>query len=166
MRKVKFLGNPITLKGEEIKVGDTFKTFKAIDNDMKPFDSSTTNGLRVFISIPSVDTGVCDIELNMFNEKLGKLNNVSAYAISMDLPFAQKRWCGASDSDKLTVVSDFKDKNFADVTGTYIEELGLLTRAVFVVDSSNKVIYSEYVAEVGEQPNFDEILNVLKSAEK
>lgn len=166
MKKITFLGNPITLKGEEVKVGDTFKSFKAIDNDMKEFDSATTKGLRIFLSVPSVDTGVCDLELKMFNEKLENLANVSCYAVSMDLPFAQKRWCGAADSNILQAVSDFKDRSFAKATGTYIEELGLLTRAVFVVDASNKVIYSEYVAEVGEQPSFDEILNVIKSTEK
>lgn len=163
MRQVKFLGNPMTLKGEEVKVGETLKEFTVINNEMKPVNLSDTNGLRVFLSIPSVDTGVCDLELKMFNEKLEKFNNVKCYAVSMDLPFAQQRWCVAADSKNLETLSDFKDKNFAKATGTYIEELGLLTRAVFIVDSSNKVLYSEYVEEVGEQPNFDKILDLLNS---
>lgn len=164
MKTVFFNQNPVSLKGQEVIVGEEFRNFTAIDNTLQEFNSKDTKGIRVFVAVPSLDTGVCDLEVRTFNERLAKVENVTCYTISMDLPFAQARWCGANDIDIVKTVSDFKDRNFGEVTGTYINELGLLTRAVFVVDSNNKVVYSEYVEEVTNQPNYDAILEAVKSA--
>ncbi|WP_066870158.1 thiol peroxidase [Clostridium mediterraneense] len=164
MKTVFFNQNPVSLKGQEVIVGEEFRNFTAIDNALQEFNSKDTKGIRVFVAVPSLDTGVCDLEVRTFNERLAKVENVTCYTISMDLPFAQARWCGANDIDIVKTVSDFKDRNFGEVTGTYINELGLLTRAVFVVDSNNKVVYSEYVEEVTNQPNYDAVLEAVKSA--
>ena len=97
-----------------------------------------------------------------FNEEATKLNNVSIYVVSMDLPFAQSRWCGATSSDKITTLSDYKHRSFGENYGVYINELGLLTRSIFIVDENNKVIYVEYCSEVKSEPNFQAALDALK----
>ncbi|NEZ47506.1 thiol peroxidase [Clostridium niameyense] len=162
--KIKFMGNPITLEGTEVKVGDTAPDFTAIDNNMNPVSLKDTKGIRIISIVPSLDTEVCDLETRTFNSKAAELPNVTIYTISMDLPFAQARWCGAHNIDKVITLSDFKDRLVGKNYGTYIKELGLLTRAVFIIDSNNKIVYTEYVPEVTEQPNFDEILEKAKYA--
>ncbi len=160
--KIKFKGNEVTLAGKEIKVGDTAPDFKVIDNDMKELNLKDTKGIRIFLTVPSIDTPVCDLEVRTFNEKASKLKDVTVYTISMDLPFAQKRWCAAHGIENVITASDYKDRLFGKNFGTYIEELGLLTRAAFVVNGDGKVTYVEYVQEVANQPNFDLILEKAK----
>lgn len=160
--KIKFKGNEVTLAGKEIKVGDTAPDFKVIDNDMKELNLKDTKGVRIFLTVPSIDTPVCDLEVRTFNEKASKLKDVTVYTVSMDLPFAQKRWCAAHGIENVITASDYKDRLFGKNFGTYIEELGLLTRAAFVVNSDGKITYAEYVQEVANQPNFDLILEKAK----
>jgi thiol peroxidase len=152
---VKFGGNPVTLAGTELKVGDTFPEFTVTDNDLGAVKESDTKGPRVFLAVPSLDTAVCDLEVRTFNTKVGELPGVSVYAVSMDLPFAQARWCGGAGVEAVKTLSDYKDRDFGQATGTYMKENGLLARAVFVVDADNKVSYVEYVPEVTTAPDYD-----------
>lgn len=160
--QVKFQGAPLTLEGNILKVGDKAPSFTAVDNDLNPFKSDETNGKRVIISVPSVDTPVCDLEVRRFNEEASKLNNVSVIAISMDLPFAQARWCGGANIENVKVVSDYKDREFGQAYGTYINELGLLTRSVFVIDENNTLTYVDYLEEITEHPDYDKVLEMLR----
>ncbi|WP_434295786.1 thiol peroxidase [Clostridium botulinum] len=162
--EIKFMGNPMTLGGNELKVGDIAPDFTAIDNNMKPVSLKDTKGVRILSVVPSLDTEVCDLETRTFNSKAAEIPNVTIYTISMDLPFAQARWCGAHGVDKVITLSDFKDRLVGKNYGTYIKELGLLTRAVFVIDSNNKITFVEYVPEVTNQPNFDKVLEAAKAA--
>lgn len=163
MPNVTMRGNPVTLLGNEVKVGQQAPDFTAVKNDLSPFSLKDTSGVRLIVSVPSVDTGVCDAEVRRFNEEAASLN-ASVIAISMDLPFAQKRWCGAAGVDKVEVVSDHRDASFGNAYGTLIDGLRLLARAVFVVDSSNTVTYVEYVPEVTNHPNYDAALAAVKAA--
>ncbi|MBD5639356.1 thiol peroxidase [Clostridium botulinum] len=163
--EIKFMGNPITLEGNELKVGDIAPDFTAIDNNMKPVSLKDTKGVRILSVVPSLDTEVCDLETRTFNSKATEIPNVTIYTISMDLPFAQARWCGAHGVDKVITLSDFKDRLVGINYGTYIKELGLLTRAVFVIDSNNKITFVEYVPEVTNQPNFDKVLEAAKASQ-
>ncbi|ABR34833.1 MULTISPECIES: thiol peroxidase [Clostridium] len=160
--KVKFQGNEVTLEGREIKVGDTAPDFVVTDNGLNAVNSKDFTGKRAYVSVPSIDTPVCDLEVRKFNEEAGKLNNVKIYVVSMDLPFAQGRWCGNQGIDAVQTLSDYKDRSFGKEFGTYIKELGLLTRAVFVVDENNKVTHVEYCEEVTSEPNYEAALNALK----
>src|SRR5689334_5018391 len=143
-------GNPKTLLGPELKVGDKAPDFHAVDDSLKPVDlAGTGNGVRIFSLVPSLDTPVCDAQTKRFNEEAGKLPNVKIYTFSMDLPFAQKRWCGAFGVDNVKMVSDHRDGSFGEAYGAMIKDLRILSRAIFVVDPENKIRYVEYVKEVG-----------------
>lgn len=159
---ITFQGSPITLEGTRVKVGDKAPNFKAVGTDLNEFNFNETKGKRIILSVPSVDTPVCDIELNRFNKEASSLKDVNLYAVSLDLPFAQGRWCGATNVDNLKVVSDYKFHDFAKAYGLYIKELGLLSRAVFVIDENDTVIYADYLQEITNEPNYEEILNVVK----
>ena len=159
---VKFQGNQVTLEGNTVKVGDVAPDFVVIDNGLKPVAAKDLKGKRVYVSVPSIDTAVCDLEVRKFNEEAAKLQDVKIYIISMDLPFAQARWCGSAGIEAVQTLSDYKDRSFGKEFGTYIKELGLLTRAVFVVDENDKVTYVEYCEEVTAEPNYEAALNALK----
>lgn len=160
--KVKFQGKEVTLVGNELKVGGKFPDFTATNNSLEPVSLDNTNGVRIFLTVPSIDTPVCDLEVKTFNKKASELGNVTVYTISMDLPFAQARWCGAEDIKNVVTLSDYKDREFGNVTGTYVKELGLLARTAFVVDSNNKITYAKYLEEITDYPNYDEILEAAK----
>lgn len=160
--KITFKGNPVTLRGKQVKVGDNAPDFNLIGLDLSETTLKDTSGKRVFVVVPSLDTPVCDMEVKKFNEEASKLPNVSIYVISADLPFAQSRWCGASNVSNVKVLSDYKVRNFGENYGVYIEELGILTRAVFALDENNKVIYSEYCEEVANEPNYEAVLNSVR----
>ena len=162
--KITFKGNPLTLQGAQLKQGDTLKEFVVAKNDLSPLRLSDTKGVRIFLSVPSLDTPVCDLEVKEFNKRVGEMPGVSIYAISLDLPFAQARWVKSYNIDGIVTVSDYKERSFAAATGTFINELGLLARAAFVVDASDKIVYAEYVQEVSEHPNYEAILNAAKLA--
>lgn len=164
MKKITFKGTDITLEGSQLSVGDTLKSCILVGNDLNEVELTKTNGIRVILSVPSIDTPVCDTEVRRFNKEIESLPNAHCYTVSMDLPFAQARWCGAAGINRVTTLSDYKYRSFGDTTGTYIKELGLLTRASFVVDENNKVIFVEYLDEVANEPSYDKIISVVKNA--
>lgn len=160
--QVKFQGNILNLRGKQLNVGDKLPEFTIVDNDLNSVSLNDLPGKKVFLTVPSLDTPVCDLEVRTFNNKASQIKGVNGiYTISMDLPFAQARWCGAHGIDKVKTFSDYKLHDFAQATGTYIEELGLLTRAVIIVDENNKVIYTEYLDEITNEPDYDAALNSL-----
>src|SRR3970040_214549 len=152
-------GKPFTLVGPEIKVGDPAPDFTVIANDMSPVKLADTAGkVRILTTVPSLDTPVCDAETRRFNEEAGQLSGVEILTVSMDLPFAQKRWCGAAGVTSVRTLSDYQDRSFGPAYGVWIKELCLTARAVFVLEKDNTLRYVEYVKEIAEQPNFEAIL--------
>lgn len=153
----------MTVLGPELKVGDKAPEFQAVDDSLKPVTlASTGSGVRIFSVVPSLDTPVCDAQTKRFNEEAGKLPNVSIYTVSMDLPFAQKRWCGAFGIDHVKMISDHRAGSFGEHYGTLIKDLRIHSRAIFVVDESNVIRYVEYVKEVGEHPNYEAALAIAR----
>jgi len=160
---VKFKGSPLTLIGPEIKVGAQAPEFQTIAQDLSSVTLSSVKGNTLLISVvPSLDTPVCDAQTRRLNEEAAKLPNVQILTVSMDLPFAQKRWCGAAGIDKVKTLSDHKDASFGAAYGTLIKELRLLSRALFIVDAGDKVRYVEYVKEMTTHPNYDAALKALQ----
>lgn len=157
-------GNPITLVGQPIEVGQDAPDFTVVDNNMQTVTLKDTSGVRLFASVPSLDTGVCDAEVRRFNEEATKLGDVKVYVFSMDLPFAQKRWCGAAGVENVVTLSDHREASFGKNYGVLIDGLRLLARAIFVVDSNNKVTYVEYVPEVSSHPDYDKALDAVRAA--
>ena len=157
-------GRPITLIGKEIKVGDKAPNFTVLDNDLSPVELSAFKGkIRVLSVVTSLDTSVCDIQTRKFNEEAAKLgSDVEILTISMDLPFAQKRWCGAAGVDRVTVLSDHKDASFGKAYGVLIKELRLLTRSVFVVDRDGIVRYEQIVPEGSNEPDYESALDAVR----
>lgn len=162
---ITFQGNPLTLVGSKVKVGDIFPDFTALDNNLNPVNFGDTKGVRVFLGVPSLDTPVCDLEIKTFNKRASEIPGVTIYTVSMDLPFAQARWCGAAGISNVVTLSDYKDREFAIHTGSFIEELALVTRDAFVVNSNNKVTYVEYLSEITDAPDYDKILEAAAKAE-
>lgn len=162
---ITFKGSPKTLTGNVVKVGDKAPDFKAVANDLSEVTLSQFKGKTVVISVvPSLDTGVCDAQGKRFNDEAIKLgDDVQVLIVSEDLPFAQKRWCGASNATAVKTVSDYKDRSFASNYGLYIKELGLLTRAVLVVGKDGVVKYCEIVPEVTNHPNYDAAIAAAKA---
>lgn len=157
-------GNPLTLVGPELKPGDTAPDFSVLDSSLKPVHLADTAGkTRIFSVVPSLDTPVCDAQTKRFNEEAAKLKGVDIYTVSMDLPFAQKRFCNSFALDNVKMLSDHKDASFGAAWGTLIKELRILSRAIFVLDPNNKVKYVEYVPEVADSPNFEAALAAAKS---
>ena len=157
-------GNPVTLLGTELKVGDKAPDFVAVDNDLNPVSFESFRGkVCIISSVPSLDTPVCDMETRRFNDEAGRLgDNVEILTISMDLPFAQKRWCGAAGVDKLKTLSDHRDAAFGQAYGLLIKGLRLLARAVFVVDKEGTIRYVELVKEIASEPDYDSVLKAVK----
>lgn len=164
-KAVTMKGNPMTLVGPELHVGDKAPDFSVRTQDLKPFTLDDTRGkIRLFSVVPSLDTAVCDMQTRRFNEEAGKLGDrVEIITVSMDLPFAQKRWCGAAGIDKIKVVSDYYDRSFALAYGTLIKELHLECRAVIVVDERDIVRYVEYAPEVTNHPDYDKALAAVRN---
>lgn len=157
-------GQPITLAGSTVQEGDAAPDFQVVDNDLKPFSfSSLKDKVVIITSVPSLDTPVCDLEARRFNQEAAKLgDDVQILVISMDLPFAQKRWCAAAGVNNVLTLSDHKDASFGTEYGMLIKELRLLARAVFVVDREKTVRYMELVKEVGQEPNYELALDAAK----
>ena len=165
MANVTFKGNPVTLVGTEVKVGDKAPEFTVLGNDLSPVTLESSAGkVRIFSVVPSIDTGVCDAQTRKFNEEAANLDNVSVITVSVDLPFAQKRWCAAAGLENVVTVSDHRDLSFGEAYGVYIKELRLLARSVFVVDSQDKVTYVEYVPESTDHPNYEAAIEAAKAA--
>ena len=154
----------MTLIGPELKTGDKAPAFQSVDDSLKPVTlESTGNAPRIFSVVPSLDTPVCDAQTKRFNDAAADLPAVSFYTVSMDLPFAQKRWCGAFGVDRVKMISDHRDGSFGQAYGTLIKELRIMSRAIFVVDKDNVIRHVEYVKEVGEHPNYDAVLAAVKA---
>ncbi|WP_096202679.1 thiol peroxidase [Bacillus sp. FJAT-45350] len=165
MANVTFKGNAITLLGSEVKVGDTAPDFTVLANDLSPVTLADSKGqVRLISVVPSVDTGVCDAQTRRFNEEASNLGGAKVLTVSVDLPFAQKRWCGAAGIENVQTVSDHRELSFGKAYGVAIEELRLLTRAVFVIDSNDKVAYVEYVPEATDHPNYEAAIEAVKAA--
>ncbi|WP_342048360.1 thiol peroxidase [Bacillus sp. OTU530] len=165
MANVTFLGNSVTLLGNEVKVGEQAPNFTVLANDLSPVTLDTYKGAVKLISVvPSVDTGVCAAQTRKFNEEAADLENVKVLTISVDLPFAQNRYCATEGLENAVTLSDHRDLSFGQAYGVAIEELRLLTRAVFVINSENQVTYAEYVDEVTNHPNYEAALEAAKAA--
>lgn len=157
-------GNPLTLVGPELKVGDKAPDFVVLRNDLTPAKLADFKGKPVIIcSVPSLDTPVCDRETRRFNEEAAKLKDVRILAISMDLPFAQSRWCGAHGIQAVTTLSDHREASFGRNYGVLIDELRLLARAIFVIGADGKIHYLQLVREITNEPDYTAVLNAAKS---
>ena len=156
-------GNPLTLVGRAVEVGDKAPDFTAVDTDLKDVSLSQCKGKTCIIaSVPSLDTTVCDIETRKFNEEVAKMGGVVLLTISMDLPFAQKRWCGATGVKTVVTLSDHRDASFGTAYGVLIKELRLLARAVFVIDREGIVRYTQLVRESAEEPDYKAALQAAR----
>lgn len=157
-------GAPAELEGNELKTGSKPPEFTATGVDGKPVTLKDTSGkVRIFSALPSLDTPVCDRETRKFNEEAAKLPGVEIWTVSMDLPFAQKRWCGAAGIDKVKTLSDHKNASFGVAFGVLEPVKRLHVRAVFVLDKDDTVKHVEYVGNVGEEPKYDAVINAAKA---
>ncbi len=161
---VQFKGNPITLVGPELKAGDKAPEFVLNKSLVETVSLSDYAGKIKLISVvPSIDTGVCDAQTRRFNEEAAALGeNVAILTVSVDLPFAQARWCGAAGIDKVVLLSDYKAHSFGEAYGVYIKELGLDHRAIFVIDANDTVKYVEYLPEMTEHPDYENAIAAVK----
>jgi thiol peroxidase len=159
-----FKGNPMTLLGPDLKVGDKAPDFLVVDNGLQPVTLKDGAGkVQLVTVVPSLDTPVCDTMTRKFNEEAGKLTgDLAVYTISMDLPFAQKRWCGNAGIEKVKTLSDYQDRSFGENYGVLIKELKLLARAVFVIGKDGKIAYREIVKEVTSEPDYAAALSAAK----
>ena len=158
-------GNPLTLIGPELKPGDAAPDFSVVDGSLKPVTLADTAGhVRIVSVVPSLDTPVCDAQTKRFNEAAASLPGIDILTVSMDLPFAQKRWCGAFAVDKVKMLSDHKDASFGTNYGTLIKELRIESRAIFVIDRNNRVCHAEYVKEVADHPDYASALQAARNA--
>lgn len=164
MAKVTFKGNPVTLVGPELKVGDAAPDFSVVDNSMAAVSLKNYQGMvKIVSAVPSLDTPVCDTETRRFNQEAAKLpGDVVVLTISADLPFAQKRWCGAAGIDKVVTLSDYRDRSFALSYGVLIDELKLLSRSIFVIDKQNVIRYIQHVPEVTQEPDYEAVIRAAR----
>lgn len=158
-------GNPITLVGNEVAVGANVSDFSVVDNNLAEKKlSDYGDKIKLISVVPSLDTSVCDLQTKRFNQEAGKLgSDIVILTISMDLPFAQKRWCGAAGVENLETLSDYNKADFGNKFGVLIKELRLLNRSIFILDKNNTVIYQEIVTENTQHPDYDKVLDFLKS---
>ncbi|HEY8486452.1 MAG TPA: thiol peroxidase [Limnochordales bacterium] len=164
--EVTMRGNPVTLVGPRVEPGQKAPDFRVVDTDLKPRTLSDYAGQVLLIaSVPSLDTGVCDAETRRFNQEAVQFGpDVRVLTVSMDLPFAQRRWCGAAGVDRVVTLSDHREASFGTAYGVLIKELRLLARAVFVVDRGGVVRYVEYVPEVTQHPNYEAAIQAVRQA--
>ncbi|MDD2558435.1 MAG: thiol peroxidase [Desulfuromonadaceae bacterium] len=162
---ITFKQNPMTLLGPDIAVGSQAPDFKVVNTDLQPVTLASAKGkIQLIAVVPSIDTGVCDTMTRKFNQDAAALpDSVAVYTISMDLPFAQKRWCGAAGIERVKLLSDYQERNFGLNYGLLIDELKLLARAVYVIDATGKVTYREIVSEVTDEPDYSAALKAVKS---
>ena len=162
--QVTMKGNPLTLVGSKIQVGDKAPDTVLLNNDLEPVKiSDYRDQICVISSVPSLDTPVCDMETRRFNQEAESLGqDVKILTVSMDLPFAQKRWCGAAGVDRVVTLSDHRDAAFGMAYGVLIKELRLLARAVFIIDREGVIRYIQLVKELTQEPDYDAVLSALK----
>jgi thiol peroxidase len=164
---IKFKGKDATILGEDVKVGDTAPEFIVQAQDWTEFEglAKTTGKVRVIAAVPSLDTEVCDRETRRFNQEAAALgSDIAILVISADLPYSQKRWCGAAGIDQVTVLSDHMSADFGIKYGCLIKEVRVLRRAVFVIDRTGKVLYASYMPTLGDEPDYADVLKTAKSA--
>ncbi|MBT0651637.1 thiol peroxidase [Geomobilimonas luticola] len=161
---VTFKGNPITLLGPALKVGDRAPDFRVVDTSLAPLALVDFAGkIKIFSTVPSLDTPVCDTETRRFNQEAAGLpDSVVVLTVSLDLPFAQKRWCGAAGIDRVQTLSDYQDRSFGLSYGVLIKELKLLSRSIFVVDAQDTIRYIQHVPEVTTEPDYGAVLTAVK----
>lgn len=160
-------GKPLTLLGPELKSGEKAPDFDVVSDTLQPVTLGATGAaVRIFSVVPSLDTPVCDAQTKRFNEEAAKLPGVEIYTVSMDLPFAQKRWCGAFGIDNVKMLSDHRTGSFGEHYGTMIKDLRIESRAIFVLDKDNTIKHVEYVKEVADHPNYDAALSAARSLSK
>ncbi|MBD3296152.1 MAG: thiol peroxidase [Candidatus Omnitrophica bacterium] len=161
---VTFKGRMLTLSGEELVPGKSAPDFTAVDNDLNETGlGGLPDGINVIASVPSLDTPVCDLEIKRFNsEAVSFSGKVNVTFISMDLPFAQKRFCETFGIDRVRTLSDHRDADFGRKYGVLIKELRLLARAIFLVDAEGVLRYTQYVGEISDHPDYDEALKALR----
>ncbi len=160
-----FKGNPLTLIGTQLKVGDQAPDFSLNKSLLEAVSLKDFEGKVKLISVvPSIDTGVCDAQTRRFNEAAAALSdNIVIITVSVDTPFAQARWCGAAGVDKVVMLSDYKTRNFGEAYGVLIKEFALNMRSIFVVDAADKIQYVEYLSEMTEHPNYEKALEAAQS---
>ena len=165
---VKVKGSPVTLIGEEIKTGQSARDFKVLNTNMEEVTlSGFKNKIKLIASVPSLDTPVCDLEIKRFNDEAAKLSkDLVIIFISMDLPFAQKRFCQANDIKIVKTLSDHRDADFGRKFGVLIKELRLLARAIFILDKADIIRYVQIVPELSSPPDYDAALSALKNLVK
>jgi len=158
---ITFKGNPMTVCGPALKLGGPAPAFQVVDNALQPVTQKTAAGkVQLITVVPSIDTPVCDTMARRFNEEAAQLpDSVEIYTVSLDLPFAQKRWCGAAGIERVKMLSDYQERSFGLNYGVLIKELKLLARAVFVIDKTGKLAYQEIVKEVTAEPDYTAALN-------
>jgi len=165
LANITFKNSPVTLLGNEVKVGEVAPDFSVLRNDLSVATLSDYAGkVKIISVVPSIDTGVCDAQTRRFNEEASQLGDVKILTISVDLPFAQKRWCAAAGIENVEVLSDHRNLSFGEAYGVVIAELRLLARAVFVIDSEDKVVYTEYVSEATNHPDYEAAIAAAKEA--
>ncbi len=163
-RTVTLKGNPMVVVGPELHAGDKAPDFDCVDMAMKPVRlADTGHTVRIFSVVPSLDTPVCDAQTKRFNDEAAKLSGVEIYTISVDLPFAQKRWCNNFAIDRVKMLSDHKDVSFGQHYGTLIRDLRIESRAIFVVDRDGIIRHVQYVKEVGEHPDYEPALRTARA---
>ena len=161
---VSMKGNSLTLLGRELKIGDKAPDFSVLNKDLQPVTNSILNGkTTIILTVPSLDTPVCDMEVRKFNKEAASLSSdVQILVISMDLPFAQSRWCGNAGVDKVMTLSDFNTASFGSNWGVLIKEVRLLARAVFIVDKYGKIAYTQFVRELTNEPDYESVLKAAR----
>jgi len=157
-------GNPLTLVGKELSIGDPAPDAELLDNSSNSVKLSSFQGkVCVILSVPSLDTPVCDMETRRFNEAAGKLgSDVVILTVSMDLPFAQKRWCGAAGVERVITLSDHRDASFGKAFGVLIKELRLLARSIFILDRNGTIQYIQNVKELSQEPDYDAVIKAVQ----
>ncbi|MBS4455778.1 thiol peroxidase [Tuanshanicoccus lijuaniae] len=159
-----FKEQPVTIIGQPLQVGDNLPDFTLVNTALEKEKLAHFDGMKKVISIvPSVDTGICDTQTRKFNEALSELDNMVVLTVSCDLPFAQKRWCGAAGIDNAILLSDYYDHNFGKAYGVLMEEWHLLARAVIVADEQNRITYVEYLDNVNTHPDYDAVLAAVEA---
>ncbi len=161
---VTFKGEPLTLLGPELKVGDLAPPFTLVDTDLQPVSLADTHGkVRLITVVPSLDTPVCDAMTRRFNEEAARLSDdLVVYTVSVDLPFAQKRWCGNAGIERIRTLSDYQERAFGLGYGLLVKEIKLLARAVLVIDRQGRIAYRQIVGEIAEEPNYQAALEAVR----
>lgn len=158
-----FIGKPVTLSGQQFQVGETAPDFKLITPSLEMKSLSDFKGKKVISVVPSIDTGICSTQTRTFNKELSELDDTHVITISVDLPFAQAKWCGAEGLDKAIMLSDYYDHSFGKAYGLLMEEWHLLARAVLVLDEDNQIVYTQYLENVSSEPDYVSAITALKS---